>query len=131
MAKNPKLTESTYKAIKIMLNGGATYEEIMEYLNVSKATVGRVKQTENYQEYQKDRQARAFMAKKATQEKKATEKAKEAEELKPVEAPPQVVEHRQSVTVIANHYMMEQLQEQTRLLTLISNKLAFIVDQLT
>jgi hypothetical protein len=71
------------------------------------------------------------MARKAAQGKKTAEKPKEAEELKPVEAPPQVVEHRQSVTVIANHYMMEQLQEQTRLLTLISNKLAFIVEQLT
>jgi hypothetical protein len=38
--------------------------------------------------------------------------------------------HEQSVTVIANHYMAEQLQKQTELLTLISNKLAFIVDEL-
>ena len=35
-----------------------------------------------------------------------------------------------TVTMIANHYMAEEMQKQTKLLTLISNKLAYIVDEL-
>ena len=42
----------------------------------------------------------------------------------------QVVEHKQTITMVANHYMMEQLQKQTELLTLIGNKLAVIIDDL-
>jgi DeoR/GlpR family transcriptional regulator of sugar metabolism len=135
MARNPKLTESTYKAVKIMLNGGATIDEVVEYLKLSSSTVRRIRATQNYEEYAEERRAKAYMQSKAIAARKA-EAAKKAEEtkqeeLKPAEAPAQVVEHRQSVTVIANHYMAEQLQKQTELLTLISNKLAFIIDQLT
>ena len=41
------------------------------------------------------------------------------------------VVHEQSVTIQATHYMMEELRRTNELLTLISNKLAFVVDQLT
>ena len=40
----------------------------------------------------------------------------------------ETVEHR--VTVEATHYMMEELKEHTKLLKLISNKLAVIVEDL-
>ena len=44
---------------------------------------------------------------------------------------PQIVEHRQTVTVQANHYMMQEMQKTNELLELISRKLTFIVDQLS
>ena len=43
---------------------------------------------------------------------------------------PQVVEHRQSVTIQATHYMMQEMKKTNELLELISRKLTFIVDQL-
>ena len=42
-----------------------------------------------------------------------------------------VIRHEQSVTIVANHYMAEEMKKQTELLELISRKLAFIVDELT
>ena len=44
---------------------------------------------------------------------------------------PQVIEHRQTVTLVANQYLMEEVKQQTELLKLISNKLAYIVEQLS
>ena len=46
-------------------------------------------------------------------------------------AQPQVVEHRQTVTIQATHYMMQEMKKTNELLELISRKLAFIVDQLS
>lgn len=48
----------------------------------------------------------------------------------PAEPAVQVIEHRQSVTIQATHYMHELLKEQNDLLKGISAKLAFIVDEL-
>ena len=44
---------------------------------------------------------------------------------------PQVVEHRQTVTIQATHYMMQEMKRTNELLELISRKMAFIVDQLS
>ena len=40
------------------------------------------------------------------------------------------MEHRQSVTIQATHYMMQEMKKTNELLELISRKLTFIVDQL-
>jgi len=118
MAKNP-LTQKKYSAIKIMLKAGTPVSEIVEYMEVSESVIYRVKNTEDYDEYQQSRRTAAIMA-------KGRENA--------AEQTPQQVEHihhhEQSVTVIANHYMAEELRKQTELLTTISNKLAYIVDDL-
>lgn len=45
--------------------------------------------------------------------------------------PTQVIEHRQTVTVQATHYMMQEMKKTNELLDLISRKLTFIVDSLT
>ena len=44
---------------------------------------------------------------------------------------PQVVEHRQTVTIQATHYMMQEMKRTNELLELISRKMAYIVDQLS
>lgn len=54
------------------------------------------------------------------------------QQLPPSQLPqPQVIEHRQTVTVQATHYMMQEMKKTNELLDLISRKLAFIVDSLT
>ena len=45
--------------------------------------------------------------------------------------PTQVIEHRQTVTVQATHYMMQEMKRTNELLELISRKMAFIVESLT
>ena len=49
----------------------------------------------------------------------------------PQPAQPQVVEHRQTVTIQATHYMMQEMKRTNELLELISRKLTFFVDQLS
>ena len=118
-----KITSGMFCAIKRLQADGATVKEIMNYFNISDSTVWRCFKVETFEEYTNETSARAQSA-KAIAAKKQND---------PPQAPGQqevIHKHEQSVTVIANHYMAEQLQKQTELLTLISNKLAFIVDEL-
>jgi transposase-like protein len=133
MANYNKLTESKFKAIKILLQGGATYEETAEYMQVGTSCVYKVKCAESWQDYLQANAARAIADKKK-RAKEAAEKvgavpaatlAKEEE--KPVEV---VKEVRQSVTIQATHYMMQEMQRTNELLAQISAKLAYIVEDL-
>lgn len=125
MAINNKLTESKFKAIKILLNGGATYKEAAQYMQVGEATIYRVKSAETWEEYLQQNAARALAVKDA--------KAKGG---KPVAknddtpATPHVVEHRQTVQITATHYMTEELREIKDILKCISAKMAVIVADL-
>lgn len=135
-----KVTKGIFDAVKTLTKGGASIDECAKYMGISSATVSRIRQAENFEEFQQARRLAAIAAKKREQEKKAREKQPEkpAENHDPVSKPaeqpaqpvPQVIEHRQTVTVQATHYMMEEMKKQTELLKLISNKLAFIVEQL-
>ena len=78
---------------------------------------GRAFNSDSYEEFKNSFYASA----------QAARNAKKKEEKKDV----QIVEHRQSVTIVATQYMAEEMKKQTELLKLISNKLAFIVDELT
>lgn len=121
MATPKKITTGIFAAIKRLQADGATTKEVEEYFNLSNSTICRVFRSETYEEYIDETAARA-----------SAMRANFAKKNDPVPQPQQEVihKHEQSVTVIANHYMAEQLQKQTELLTLISNKLAFIVDEL-
>ena len=141
MAK-PKVTESTWKAIKTLLKGGATYKEICEYMNIASSTVSQIKSSETYEEYKhKVYLTSGYYRKKmaaieAAKQKEEKKKAKEEDEkvvpvVEPQETKTQVVEHRQTIQITATHYMMEELKKANELLTLLSNKLAFVVDELT
>lgn len=129
MAKFPPITEKTFNAVKILLKGGAKAAEISDYLGISRSSIDRIKASETFEEFLEARRAAAFMAKKAAEEKLKEEKQKEEEPAGGTSE--QVIRKEQSVTIIANHYMAEELRKQTELLTLISNKLAFIVEQLS
>lgn len=136
MAMRKTVDARLFNAVKIMLNGGATYEEIADYLDVSSATIGRIKNAANFDEFVKQRQASAYMAKQKYNTGK--QKAAEPESAPaPVPAPapapqPEIVkEVRQSVTVQTTHFTMQKLDKIIELLTGISAKLAFVVDELT
>ena len=122
MATPKKITIGLYNAVKRLQDDGATVKEVMEYFNLSDSTVRRCFNAETFSDYENETAARARQL-RASAAKKQNEPA--------VPVHQEVIhKHEQSVTVIANHYMAEQLQKQTELLPLISNKLAFIVDEL-
>ena len=126
MANWNKITEGQFKAIKTLLRGGATQKEAAEYMQVSTNTAFWVDKAETFEEYQHMNAERHLAHKRV-----AAIKAKEAEQATPAQpAAPQVVEYRQNVTIQATHYMMQKLEETNSLLKMISNKLAFIVDEL-
>jgi len=124
VATPKKITPGIFNAVKRLQACGATVKEVMEYFTLSDSTVRRCFNSETLEEYEAETAVRASALRRS-----AVKKQNEPETL-PVQQ--EVIhKHEQSVTVIANHYMAEQLQKQTELLTLISNKLAFIVDELT
>lgn len=143
MANYNKMTPTKFSAIKLLLDGGASTQEAAKYMKVSTATIYAVGKNDTFADYVNWQTSRVLAAKKAREEKRAAaEKVAEkvgavpaATLAKPQEKPqekpvPQVVEYRQNVTIQATHYMMEELRKTNELLTLISNKLAFIVDEL-
>ena len=142
MAKGAKVTENKFKAIKILLQSGAKYQEISETMEVSKVVIGIVKNAETYEEYKHKMyltsgayrkkmaaEAKAKEEEKIRAEKEAEQKTAEKEKAKGEGV--SVVEHRQTVTIQATHYMMEEMKKTNELLTAISSKLAFIVESLS
>lgn len=129
MANYNKITESKYKAVKLLLKSGATVKEAAEYMDISEITVYSIRNTEDYTEYL------SIAAEKALQRKKqiAAMKAKEEPKAEPAEEPKGVVPVqtvKQMVVVQLSHETRMELQKTNQLLTQISNKLAFIVDEL-
>ena len=134
-----KMTDKLFRAVKIMIAGGATSPEISEYFNISLSSISRVRQAETFQEY-RVMQAATYGKRKPA---KTQDDPKQSEQLNPAApqnppmqqpAPaqqPQVVEHRQTVTIQATHYMMQEMKRTNELLELISRKMAYIVDQLS
>lgn len=129
-----------FKAIKTLLKGGASAKEVSEYLNVSEPTVYACKKVDTHEEYVNARTARDLERKQIAAIKAKEEKAQKAKEVAEkvgavpasqlAEQIPQVVEHKQTVQITATHYMTEELREIKEVLKCISNKLAFIVNDL-
>lgn len=136
MANYVKVTESLFLAIKSLLNAGATYPEVKKYYGVSDNTCKFIKRSENFKEYKQVIAAIAIRNAENRKVRKVTNTVEKPEAPAPVEKPEtpaptqQVVRHEQSITIQATHYMMQELQETNKLLKDISNKLAFIVEQL-
>ena len=131
MASYNKVSETLYKAVKILLNGGASVKEAAEYMKISAATVYKINETENYAEFlqiSELKRAKRIAAIKAKEQKQEDEQKQEKQEQK--QEAPQVIEHRQTVQVQATHYMTEELREIKTILKTISQKLAVIIDDL-
>lgn len=140
-----KITEEVFDMIKLMLESGASQTKIARVMGISSATATYIKRANTYTEYKeimlnasgghKKKVKREEEAKKAEEEaKKAEEEAKEEvvadkEEPKP-EPATQVIEHRETISLIANQFIAEQMRKQTELLTLINNKLTLIAEDL-
>ncbi len=139
MANWDKLTAKQFSAIKLLLKGGATQAEAASYMQVSANTVFWISKAETFEEYQTIKAEKELKQKKAFAAKKeAEEKAKAAQVAATVAPQPAEVqktqevvkEIRQTVTVQATHYMMQELQKTNELLKSISVKLGYIVEDL-
>jgi hypothetical protein len=130
MANWNKLTERQFNAIKSLLKGGASQKEAAEYMQVSPNTAYWVDKAENFEEYLQIKAEKQLSNKRRIAAIKAQEKAQEKPEEKQEEKPHEIKEIRQTVTIQATHYMTEEMRKTNELLTLISRKLAFIVDEL-
>ena len=128
MEKNRKVKvdERLWWAVKTLLKGGSSIKDAAEYFMLSVNTVSRINASENYQDYKQ------MIAACHAQYRKPKNKMPEKPDEEPKEEEPkqQVIEHRQSVTIQATHYMMTEMQKTNDLLKMISAKLAFIVDEL-
>ena len=120
------LTVLKFNAIKILLDGGADIKEVCETLQVTETTVLLVKRCGTYEQYKQENSAVKFLARKQKSGWKNKPEPEPEPERKPV--PEREIVH--TVQVTANHYMMEELKEHTRLLTLIGSKLTAIIDDL-
>lgn len=132
MANWDKMTESKFRAIKLLLNGGASVKEAAEYMQMSTATVYIIKNAENLDEYNAIRTDRDSKRKQAAAINAKKDEPKPAPETAPETAPAPVkqVMNPTVIKVEATHYMMQELQKTNELLTTISAKLAAIVSDL-
>ena len=140
-AKN--IDKKMFDCIKILLNGKASYTEIQDFTNVGRTTISRIAHSESWEDYQQQMAAMRVawhcrVAEKKAEEQAAADRVKEekekaakavAEAVKAVPAAPLVPPAGQMVTVPYRVY--ELMNKQIELLTTISAKLAFIVDELT
>ena len=105
-----------YEAAKKMLRGGVTKEEVANILSIEITTTKHIEESTDYENFKSIEGA----YKVGERQKKTIREVIEKEGIK----------HEQSVTIVADRYMAEQLKKQTELLEIISNKLAFIVEKL-
>ena len=138
---NGKVTPRLFDAAKVLQESGCTRQEIADHLKISKNVANMIWNAETYDDYKaamyerSQTKRKAIEAKKAAAEKAASEVgAVPAVELvkqeKPVQAPVQVVEHRQSVQVQATHFMETKLDLLIEQMKLVNAKLGAIIDDL-
>lgn len=129
-----KIDGNKFKAIKILLNGGSTTKEAAGAMQVSATTISYIRNAETYEEYKNTVAARSRnkrnAAIKAQGKPHGVDPGKAVPQAQEVRQEIQVQEVRQVVTVQATRFMEEQMKRQTELLTVISQKLAAIIDDL-
>lgn len=133
---NKVVDKRRFDAIKIMIESGAKNEEIEKFMNVSTWVICKVKKSETYEEYRniiaainlKKKEKREREEEKAAAEKETKKPEPEQKTTGPVAAPVT------GTDIMASTYKLTQLidavKKQTEVLTLISNKLAYIVEEL-
>lgn len=132
---NIKITKSKFDAIHILCDSKMPKVDVAKYLKLSTTSVAEVMKFSTYEEYQQQRAINALNKKKAyarkkNAEQKAANNTTENEEDEP-EQPDRTAENRQTIIVQASHYMLAEQKRTNELLESISNKLAFIVEELT
>ena len=142
----PVLKKTKYDAIRIMLQSGADLEEAAKTMDVSVSTAKAVKNTNSYEDCLQQIRGNICLARDAYWRKKK-EKAAKAAEKAAAKADPKEMQTSApqapatsegpketilpTVTLVANHYLMEELRKQTELLRTISAKLAWLMEELS
>ena len=123
-----KITPGIFSAAKLLMENGANNTEVSKYLKVSMDVVAMFRKAETYEEYQ----ALMYQYSQEMRKRQAAIKAKEQtkETAEPTQTTCKPEEINRVVTVQLSHYVMTEIQKQNELLTGISNKLAFIIDEL-
>lgn len=106
-----RITEQVFNGVKAMLKGGASQKEAAGYAGVCVNTVYRIQKAASYDEYLGYAYANGRNA-------------------YPAENPHNKQETKQTVIVQATWQMTQEMQNTNKLLEQISNKLAFIIDEL-
>lgn len=109
-----KIDLNMFNAVKVLLNGGATQREAAEYMKISPNTVYRIAKSESFDEYRNE----VYVQGKKTYPKNETSET--------VKRP----EEKCSSSYQLNR-IYDALKQQNELLALISNKLAYVVEQLS
>lgn len=137
MSNGTKVTKSIFGCAKILFKGGALNKEVMDYLQLSAETVRRIKKAETYEEYfqiNSSLSGAGYRKRKAAEAKvKEADKineAKQEEKKEYVQPAAQVVEHRQSVTIQATHFMETKLDILIEQMKLLNAKVGAVIDDL-
>lgn len=127
-----KITNQMFQVVKTLSKGGATVKEISEYLKLGTSTITRIRAAETYEEYKQICAASAINAKKKAEKVASEAEPQDVQATEPAPAPkPSASDYYKDVRVyaeLARHGA--ELRQLNETMKLISNKLAFIVDQL-
>ena len=117
-----KVTKGIFDAAKLLIENGANNTEVAKYLKVSTDVVSFIRKSETYEDYQ------TFMYEYSLKQRQRVAAIKAKEE--PKEEPKEKPEVKQTIVVQATWQMTQEMQKTNELLKQISNKLAYIVDEL-
>lgn len=125
MITRKRITREIYTAVKFMLKGNASASETAASLGISTNSVNRIRNSETYDEYVENTR----LGGSARYREGVKNQLKEAETAKPVE------DLKQPGGTLSGNYQINRIFEQQKqtndLLKMISDKLAYIVQQLT
>lgn len=128
MIERKRITENIYNAVKMILKGGATAQETADAMGISTNSVYRINKSGTYSEYVNLAYMNGSARYRATTKEETEPKAEPKAE--PIAEP-----LKQQGGTLSTGYQMnrifEALKEQNEILRLLSNKVAFIVDELT
>jgi hypothetical protein len=116
------LTFQRYKAIRILIESGEADDVIAKTFGCKKETVLLIKRCKTYDDYKHEMSVIKARVKAENQKKKNQDAA-------PAPAASTGMNIGQ-IKIEATHYMMEELKRNNELLTLISNKLTAIMEEL-
>lgn len=112
------LKKDKFDAIWLLIKSGAEDALIMSTMGVEQTTLGKIRQSGgDYSVFKRLHAEFLGRISPAAKPRAAKDPAASGE-----------IYH--NITIQANHYMMEELQKQTKLLTLIGNKLTAIMEEL-
>lgn len=120
MDTKTRITPDIYNTVKFMLNGGATEEDVSKFKRFSSETLRRIKKTKDYSDY---------VELLKVYNPKRNERANKTEQVSFL-----TDDKQKGGTLSANYQInriVEELKRQNDILTLLSNKVAFIVEELT